>query len=69
MPGFHSQQPSRQCKTQKQSDYLVEQSSFELIALFSLSLVIVVVEIGLMETRLYTQTFSNGEGCHYTFIT
>ena len=34
--------------TQKQSDYKVEQSSFTLIALFLLKLVI----IGLMETRL-----------------
>ena len=40
--------------TQKQIDYKVEQSSFNLIALFSLKLVVVVVVIGLMETRLNT---------------
>ena len=39
-------------KTQKQSDYIVEQSSFPLIALFDMKLVVVVVVIGLLETRL-----------------
>ena len=43
--------------TQKQSDYKVEQSSFTLIALFWLEIGrrVVVVVIGLMETRLYDQ--------------
>ena len=42
-------------KTQKQSDYKVEQSSFMLIACFDSKLVIVVVVTGIMETRLLNQ--------------
>ena len=36
----------------KQSDYMVEQSSFTLIAFFYSKLVVVIVVIGLKETRL-----------------
>ena len=38
--------------TQKQIDYVVEQSFFPLIGCFDSKLVVVVVEIGFMETRL-----------------
>ena len=50
-PGFHYMANST-TTTQKQSDYKVEQSSFMLIALFWLETVIVIVVIGLMETKL-----------------
>ena len=51
-PGFNYM-TNAMTTTQKQSDYEVEQSSFTLIALFDLKLVVVKVIIGLMETRLY----------------
>ena len=50
-PGFHYT-ANATTTTQKQSDYKVEQSFFTLIALFNSKLVVVVVIIGLMETRL-----------------
>ena len=50
-PGFHYM-TNATTTTQKQSDYKVERSSFTLNALFDLKLVVVVIVIGLMETRL-----------------
>ena len=50
-PGFHHK-ANATTTTQNQSDYKVEQSSFTLIALFGSKLVVVMVVIGLMETRL-----------------
>ena len=50
-PGFHYTSNAT-TTTQKQSDCKVEQSSFTLIACFDSKLVVVVVVIGLMETRL-----------------
>ena len=50
-PGFHYT-ANATTTTQKQSDYMLEQSFFTLIACFDSKLVVVVVVIGLMETRL-----------------
>ena len=48
--GFHCT-TNATTTTRKQSDYKVEQSSFTLIALFRLEICLVMVVIGLMETR------------------
>ena len=50
-PGFHLQQTPRP-RHKKQSDYVLEQSSFPLMFCFDSKLVVVVVEIGFMEIRL-----------------
>ena len=51
-PGFHYT-TNAMTTTQKQNNFKVEQSSFNLVALFDSKLVVVVVVIGLMKTRLY----------------
>ena len=60
-PGFHLQQATR--PLHKKSDYVVEHSSFLLVALFGSNLVVVVVETDFMETRLWV---SIKPGFHYT---